>query len=220
MKKGLLLLLTICLVLMVSTSAMAASWDDNPFSDVADPPNQEWYYGAVWYVYSAEPVQIMVGMTPTTFVPNGPVTRGQLPTILYRIEVEPSGVAASPFRDLTADWYRNAINWAYAEDIVYGYNSTIYGPNDVCTREQFVTILYRYAIFDGADVSTDPTAQDLLDAFDDAGEVSDWALDAVLWALEDGYIEGYGGGVLNPKGTITRAEAATIVAAYLEPAPF
>ena len=212
MKKGILfVLLTICLVLFISTSAMAY-WV-NPFSDVDDPPDEEWFYDAVGYNYENG---IMLGTSPTTFSPNSPVTRGQVVTVLYRMEEEPGYDTASPFTDLTQDWYKDAVHWAYENEIVFGYTATIFGPDDVCTREQFVTILYRYADYAGEDISTDPRAQELLDAYGDAGEVSAWVLAAVLWGLEDGYIQGYSEEVLDPKGTLTRAQMAQIVMMYMQ----
>jgi hypothetical protein len=103
-------------------------------------------------------------------------------------------------------WYTNAVLWASQNGIVNGYGTT-FGPNDKITREQLAVILWRYA---GKPAATQTSLN-----FSDAGKVSSWAKDAMLWATEVGIIQGNENG-LNPGGNATRAEAATMVMRYLK----
>ena len=178
---------------------------NNPFRDVS---SSSWYYYPVGYTYVND---LIKGTSPNTFAPNIPTTRAMIVTILWRSEGEPSAPASS-FRDLTQDWYRTAVNWAALEGIVNGYSATQYAPNDNITREQMVTILYRYSdTYKGYDVS----ATTSLVSFPDASKVSSWAVDAMKWAVAEGYING-SDGKLMPRGEATRAQLATVLYRYLE----
>ncbi|MBQ3404680.1 MAG: S-layer homology domain-containing protein, partial [Oscillospiraceae bacterium] len=109
-------------------------------------------------------------------------------------------------------WYSDAIIWANTNEIVNGYGEGNFGPTDTITREHFATILYRYAQFKGTAVSPDANILD----FDDAGDVSDWAVEAVRWAVQLGIINGRTESTIVPAGTATRAEAATILMRFAE----
>ena len=97
-----------------------------------------------------------------------------------------------------------AVAWAAKNEIVSGYGEGFFGPNDPVTREQFAVILYRYA-------GSPKQASGNLAKFADAGQVSDWAVDALVWATTENLISGRPGGVLDPKGNATRAEGAAIL---------
>ena len=103
-------------------------------------------------------------------------------------------------------WYANAVDWAAGEGIVSGYGNGKFGPEDNITREQMALILYGYAQYKGYDVS----ASGELSSFTDGASTSSWAAEAVQWAVGSGLLSGKGGGVLDPQGTATRAEAASI----------
>ena len=102
--------------------------------------------------------------------------------------------------------------WASANGVVSGYESGLFGPEDQVTREQLAAILYRYAQLSGKD--TDQTAD--LSGYADQGSISDWAAQAVQWACGSGLMTGRSANSLAPAGTLTRAEAATMLKAFCE----
>ena len=158
---------------------------------------------------------LMVGMSQTTFVPAGEMTRAMLVTVLWRAEGKPEPGVASPFTDVKAKWALSAVAWAYENDIVKGTSSTTFTPDAPITREQIATILYRFTEYKGGDVA----ARAELTAFPDGGTVSKYAREAVSWAVAEGIISGTKAGdkvLLDPKGNATRAQVATILMRYLE----
>ena len=122
--------------------------------------------------------------------------------------------AGASFRDVSASaWYAVAVGWAAAEDIVSGYGGNTFGPDDNVTREQLAVMLCRYAQAGGKDVSADGAAAR---GFADYASVSSWAADAVNWAVEAGLLSGKSGNRLDPAGTATRAELATILMRFCQ----
>ncbi|MBR1495933.1 MAG: S-layer homology domain-containing protein, partial [Acidaminococcaceae bacterium] len=105
-----------------------------------------------------------------------------------------------------------AIRWANSEGLMDGYGNDRFGPNDTMTREQLVTVMYRYAQRKGIDVSVGEDTNIL--SYDDALDVSEWAASAMQWAVGSGLISGRTSSTLNPKDTATRAEIATIMMRY------
>ena len=176
-----------------------------PFIDV---PKNIWYYNAVRYTY----VQGMIkGMTESTFDPNGDLTRGMLVTILWRMEGSPK-VEKNHFTDVAENtWYSNAVNWAASNKIVNGYGNEKFGPNDKITREQLAIMLRNYAIYKKKDVS----ARVDLSNFVDSTKISEYAMDAVSWAVANKIISGKSEGTrVDPHGKATRAEVATMLYNY------
>lgn len=180
-----------------------------PFTDV---PEDAWFYGYVMEIYH---YGIMTGLTYDTFGPNEDLSRGQFATILYRMSGEEPKVPYQPiFSDVPDDnaFYKDAAIWAWAVDVITGYEDGRFGPSDQITREQMATILYRYADKLGEDVS----ARVDLGTFPDSGNVSDWAMDAMNWAVAVGLISGEGtDGSLNPQGNANRAVCATIMSRFI-----
>lgn len=160
-----------------------------PFLDV---PAAAWYYDAVCYVYANG---MMQGVTDTSFSPDSTMTRAMSWTVLARID----GRAV----DGGSPWYSRAQAWATAAGISDGTMA-----EGTVTREQFVTMLWRYA--------GSPSAFGGLSGFLDASAVSSWAYDAMCWAVSNGIIEGTDGGALSPDIGITRAQAAAIFMRYAE----
>ena len=179
-----------------------------PFVDVAEG---DWFYDAVVYAYQNE---LMDGVGGNRFAPNSETTRAQLVTILYRLEGEPAVSGDLPFTDVeTGTWYTNAVLWAAQNNIVNGVNDTEFAPGDNITRQQLVTILYRYAEAKGYDVSASAD----LSGYPDAGQVQDYAQPAMAWAVAKGIVEGMDGN-LNPAGNASRAQIATILMRFCEDA--
>ncbi|OUO39688.1 S-layer homology domain-containing protein, partial [Flavonifractor sp. An306] len=175
-----------------------------PFADVAETA---WYYDGVRYAYEHG---LMTGTSETTFNPDGATSRAMLAAILWRLEGSPVVNYAMDFADVEeGQWYTEAIRWAASEGIVTGYGDGTFGTNDSITREQFAVMLYRYA-------GTQP-ASSTLSAFRDGAAVSEWAAEAMGWAVEAGLITGTGdGSALTPQGQATRAQAAVLLMRFCQ----
>ena len=177
-----------------------------PFTDV---PEDAWYKEAVDYVYANG---LMSGTSATTFAPSTQLSRAMMVQILYNLEDRPAAAESAAFTDVAADaWYADAVNWAAGEGIVSGYGNGKFGPDDLITREQMANMLYYYAQWAGLEPSA---GADALQGFQDAGQVSSWASDAVSWAVSSGLISGTGNQTLAPTATATRAEVAQIMMAF------
>ena len=185
-----------------------AKWTENavtptlPFTDVK---SGDWFYEAVQYVYDKG---MMTGVSADRFAPASTTTRGMIVTILYRLENEPAVSGGSAFTDVESGaWYADAVAWAAANDIVNGTSATTFAPNSPITREQMAAILYRYAAYKGYDVSQKAD----LSGYTDAASISDYAKDALAWANAQKLITGVTDTTLNPQGSATRAQVATIL---------
>jgi hypothetical protein len=183
-----------------------------PIHKFMDVNTYGWYHDGLHYAVDNG---LMVGYSDTQFGPDDAITRGQIVTILWRMENSPVVNYAMSFKDVKSDaYYADAVRWAQANKIVSGYNAEAFGPDDVITREQMVTIMQRYAEFKDMDVTTDKS--DTLREFKDYAQISDWAVNAVKWAVDNGIIAGFGDGILGPLGTTTRAQAATIMQRFCQ----
>ena len=178
------------------------------FKDVKE---NDWFYEAVSYAVENG---LMSGMSEDIFAPNTPLTREMLAVVLYNVEGQPESAGVNPFTDVKADiWYTDAILWANENGIVAGYDNSAYGVGDLITREQFATILYRYAQFKGYDTTQGGMA---VREFSDYENISDYARPAMAWAVNAGIMGGMDDGTLMPQGKATRAEAATMLMNFCE----
>lgn len=178
---------------------------NNKFADVQ---NNAWYSEAIAYVYNKG---MMNGTDAGKFEPDATTTRAMLVTMLFRLEGEPKAGAAD-FSDVASgQWFSEAIAWAAANGVVNGYKDGTFAPNDMITREQLAAVLYRFAQFKGYDVSVKGS----LSNFSDSGSVSDWAQEAMQWAVGAGIING-DNGALKPAGNATRAEVAMMLMRFCE----
>lgn len=174
---------------------------ENTFSDVKPT---DWYFEAVGFAYENK---LMQG-TGESFEPDESMLRAMLVTVLWRLENEPSAVQETTFTDAVhGEWYFEAVSWAESENIISGVGGGLFGIDEEITREQLAAILYRYAQKKQIAASTD---DDVLSGFSDSSEISDYALDAVKWAVSVGILQG-DGDRLFPLGTATRAEAAAML---------
>ena len=181
----------------------AAEVEGLPFTDVT---SGDWFYDAVAYVYDKG---MMEGTTDTTFAPTMNLTRSMIAQVLYNLEERPEAPGAAGFPDVAAGaWYADAVNWAAARGIVKGYDTGTFGPEDSVTREQLAAILYRYAQAKGYDTTQGGMA---VREFSDSASISDWAQEAMAWAVNAQVLSGKGNGVLDPQGTATRAEVAQML---------
>ena len=167
-----------------------------------------WYYEAVSDVVDQG---LMNGVSATSFAPGQTVSRAMLATVLYRMSGETWEGDPAGFPDVEPNtWYSAAADWANAVGVVKGYDTGLFGVNDDVTREQLVTMLYRYWLHLGGDGS----AQADLTAFADGGSVSEYARPAMAWAVAQGLIQGRPGGLLAPAESTTRAELCTILVRF------
>ncbi|MBS5144214.1 MAG: S-layer homology domain-containing protein [Butyricicoccus pullicaecorum] len=190
------------------TTPSTGTWS-NPFSDVS---SNDWFFDSVRYVCENN---IFKGMTDTSFEPHAKLTRAMLVTVLYRLErdLDINRISNNSFTDVAAEsWYGDAVYWASLNGIVKGYSEGTFAPNDQITREQFAAIMERYAVYKGDKESKSVD----MSQFTDIGEISDWATTSLSWAVGSGLISGKGNGILDPKGSATRAEAAAILQRYIE----
>ena len=178
-----------------------------PFLDVNEG---DWFYDAVAYAYENG---LMDGVGGNRFAPNSATTRAQLVTILYRLEGQPAVSGDLPFTDVEAGtWYTNAVVWAAQNGIVNGVGDDTFAPGNDLTREQLVTILYRYAEAKGYDVSASAD----LAGYPDGEEIQAYAREAMAWAVAENIIQGMEDDTLKPAGNASRAQIATILMRFCE----
>ena len=178
-----------------------------PFTDVKEG---DWFYEEVLYAYENG---LMNGVGDNRFAPNSATTRGMLVTILYRLEGEPAVSGDLPFTDVEAGtWYTNAVGWAAQNGIVNGVGDDTFAPGNDLTREQLVTILYRYAESKGYDVSASAD----LAGYPDGEEIQAYAREAMAWAVAENIIRGMEDDTLKPAGNASRAQIATILMRFCE----
>ena len=156
----------------------------------------------------------MTGMRADYFGATEKLSRAQFATVLYRMAEKPEADYEDVFPDVKEyDWFGVPVSWAAENGVITGYQNGRFGPADDITREQIAVMLYRYAEYMEYDVSEKAD----ISAYPDAWAVSDWAKDAMEWAVGAGIIQGKDGGkTLAPLGKASRAECATMVMRFLE----
>ena len=192
--------------------------DDNKlFPDVE---NEKWYTDAVIFSkFNGLITGYTSGANKGKFGLNDSITRGQIATILYRRagspEIQDVLVNFSDVQD-SSKYYYDAVNWASNNGIVTGYqsgpNAGKFLPNNNITREELAIMLQRYqTMVNGGSVNFDEKTL----IYKDSGEVSNWAIGGMKWAVSLGIIKGNADGTLNPNGNATRAEAAVMLMRFL-----
>ena len=181
-----------------------------PFTDVAEG---DWFHDAVRYVYDNG---LMDGVGDNQFAPNATTNRAMVVTILYRLAGEPAVSGDAAFTDVADGlWYTDAVLWAAQKGIVNGISATEFAPSGDLTREQLAAILYRYAAYQGYDVSQRAD----LSGFGDASSISGYAQEALSWAHAQGLVLGFEDGSLRPQGTASRAQIAAVLMRFLAAVP-
>lgn len=178
--------------------------EDLPFKDVK---KKSWFYEAVSYVYKKE---IMNGTSATQFEPNGEVTRAMFVTMLGRLHGA-AEATETKFTDVNfkkGAWYAGYVGWASENGIVTGFDDNTFRPNESLTREQMSAIISRYIEFTGI-LPTKSGSAPL--SFTDEKRIASWAFPSVDNMRVLGLVEGKEGGKFDPKGKLTRAQAATII---------
>ena len=200
-------------VISFSSSVLKATWKDTTEVDVTQmftDVTNNWAYPGIQYCVTHG---IMGGMGDGTFAPTGTTTRAQIVQILYNLEGTPAVSGTTPFADLTANWYKPAILWAYQNNVVAGTSPTTFDPERPVTREQIAVILTQY-MFHVLKMERTWTPADL-SAFPDGANVSSWAKEAMQDAVALGLINGTkapdGVVYIDPQGSATRQQVATIL---------
>ena len=198
---------TRCSVTKTETIPATGSVDvTQMFTDVT----KNWAYPGIQYCVTHG---IMGGMGDGTFAPTGTTTRAQIVQILYNLEGTPAVSGTTPFTDLTANWYKPAILWAYQNNVVAGTSPTTFDPEGPVTREQIAVILTEY-MFHVLKMNRTWTPADL-STFPDGANVSSWAKEAMQDAVALGLINGTkapdGLVYLDPQGSAARQQVATIL---------
>ena len=192
---------------------LKATWKDKAEVDVTEmftDVTKNWAYPGIQYCVTHG---IMGGMGDGTFAPTGTTTRAQIVQILYNLEGTPAVSGTTPFTDLTANWYKPAILWAYQNNVVAGKSPTTFDPEGPVTREQIAVILTEY-MYNVLKMNRTWTPADL-STFPDGANVSGWAKEAMQDAVALGLINGTkapdGKVYLDPQGSAARQQVATIL---------
>ena len=178
------------------------------FSDIKET---DWWYKAVQFVYTNS---IMAGMGEV-FQPNGKLTREQFVQVLYNNSGKPTVSITNKFPDVKDSWYTNAVIWANENDIANGKGNGYFGVGDNITRQDLALMLYKYAKLNGYDLTT---SVGMIEQYADGDQVSNYAKEALDWAITQGIMSGKGTKgeeistfKLDPQGTATRAECASMM---------
>lgn len=189
--------------------------DDSKVLPFVDVPAGSWYESYVRYVYNKE---IMTGLDETHFGPDQTICRAQFAVILYRMAGSPKVEYTDTFKDVPkGQFYTDAVIWASQKNVgvITGYTSGdkegCFGPSDSITREQIAVMMYRYAQYKNENVK----ASSDMSEFEDRGQVSAFAKDAVAWAISEKLIQG-DQGMIHPQGNTNRAMCAAIIQRFLE----
>lgn len=178
---------------------------DNLFADVR---TNDWFFDDVMFVHQNG---LMSGISDTTFSPSANATRAQLAVIFYRMDGSHAVDSEATFTDVPRNsgtaWYYDAVTWAQQNGILEGYEDGTFHPDELITREQLAVVFCNYAEYKERSTA----AAGDVSAFADVQEISPWAQEAMKWAVGSGLIGGKGNGVLDPRGTATRAEVAAML---------
>lgn len=189
------------------TTQLTVEGRSNPFTDI----DNHWAKEEILAAYYEG---LFTGVTETTFAPDLDITRAMFVTVLYRMEGEPAVDSSKlSFTDVGAKmYYAAAVVWATEAGVTKGTTATTFSPEDKITRQELVTMLYRYAQYKGDNVA----ASKDLSQFADADQIAPWAEPAMSWALAEGLVNGYEDGSVRPAASATRAQTAAILCRYAD----
>jgi hypothetical protein len=217
-KKVLSLLLTFVIILLMPAGALAdgvntiagttkyvGSGAPMPLFEDVDP--SAWYYDAVRYVVQNG---LMAGVSNKSFAPDAKMTRAMLATVFYHLDGSKKTDKSVKITGInTSAWYYDAVKWAIVN---MGYSDkSVFSADDNITRQQIAATFQSYAKYKGR--NTNSTSD--LSVYTDASSVSEWARDAMRWAVSQGLIKGTDSSTLLPNGSVTRSQAATILMHYI-----
>ncbi|MBR0131122.1 MAG: S-layer homology domain-containing protein [Firmicutes bacterium] len=194
-----------------SLNIYLSGFDSSLITGFEDVGLGDWFYD---YVRALCDKGIMEGTSAATFRPYATSNRAQIAMTLYRLAGKPAADTENVFTDVNeADWFFDPVLWAKANEITDGVTATSFAPLQNITREQLVTLLYRYAESIG---KADEASESVLDRFSDKAEVSAYAVTPMAWAVENGIVDGKSSTRLAPQDTANRAELAAILCRFLD----
>ena len=210
MKKSLLSFFVIILTILYALKPVLAATEwKNPFEDLKE---DDWFYEAIKYTTENN---LFKGSTKTKFDSNSPMTRGMMVTVLWRMEKEPVVNYLMMYKDVNQEeYYAEAIRWATSEKIVQGHSTTEFKPDEMMTRQEMVTMLYRYAMYKEMDMSVEQEVE--LEKFVDSSAISEYALDGMRWCIGNGIIKGMSEISLAPATLTARCEVAAVIMRFLK----
>ena len=175
-----------------------------------DVPATSWYFESVNFMFNEK---VIYGTSETSFSPSAVLNRAMAAALIARLTGEDISGYENTFRDVPEGaYYRDSVAYLASIGVVSGMGNSLFSPLSAGSREQFAAILYRYAAYSGIDVS----ARADLSAFKDNNKISAWAKDSLSWAVAAGLISGTSKDVLDPRGSVTRAQAVAILYRYTE----
>lgn len=191
-------ILALAMVFALTVPAFAAA-EGTGYSDVdAEAAYAE---AVVW----CREHNLMNGVGEGRFDPEGNLTRAALATVLWRLEGEPVVNYLMQFSDVGDDWYTEAVRWAASERIMSGYGDGVFGTDDPVTRQDMVTVLWRYAGELAAESETN---------FNDAADIAGYASAAVDWAVANGIAGPVSDGTFDPQANAARAQIAVALMGF------
>ena len=199
---------------LTATCSVAVVMDNDPSNPFADLKAEGWQYNAARYVYDNGYMKGKGEVIPgkVLFAPNEPIDRSQFVQTLYNFEGRPAVSYVQKFSDVkSTDWFAKPVTWAAQNQIVGGNPDGTFGVTGRATREQMARMFYSYAAYKGYDTSIVPGQGKRISDFSDGSLVSSWAETALNWALSHGVMSGKGNNKLDPKGSATRVECATML---------
>ena len=177
-----------------------------PYTDV---PQEKWYCKSVDYCYRNS---LMSGTDANKFSPDDYMTRAMVVQALYRLAGSPEVEGKLPFKDVVEGKYcYDAVNWAYQNKIVQGVSFTRFAPNSSVSRQDFTTMLYRYAKLEGLVEQKDDLSMLKRFGFKDLRSAAQYSLESLAWAWNNSIIDGVNSTQLDPTGRLTRAQCAALL---------
>lgn len=179
------------------------------FADVTAANTGSWSANAIDYCAQWS---LVSGTGASAFSPTSTMNRAMLVTVLYKAAGSPAVSGSNPFKDVSSSqYYYKPVLWAYNSGIVSGTTSTTYSPNKPVSREQIAAILYQFALYQGASVSSSAS----LAGYSDRGNIDSYAVAAMQWAVGSGIISGTSATTISPDSSATRAQVAVMLHKYL-----
>ncbi len=181
----------------------------NTSKEFADVKENDWFKNAVAFVNSR---RLFIGVDADHFEPHQAMTRAMFATVLYRLEDSPETSKQALFNDVKSDaWYSAGVNWMKQNNLIMGNGNGQFAPDAIITREQLVTLMYRYA----KHLDRDSITRGDINKFKDVSKLSPWSVEAMRWAVGEGLIQG-SKQMLMPRASTSRAEVAAIVERYVK----
>jgi len=191
-----------------SDDSLPDAFSDTPLGKAAKFTDVTQSHWAKTYIDEATARGVISGYPDGTFLPDKEMNRAEFATLLWNMAGKPKTRANLPFADVTVgDWYYNQIAWAYENGYIAGVTEKEFRPMALVTREQAMTILYRYA--------SNPDAGYAMIGYTDVADISSYAVHAMNWAVDAGIISGVDQMRLAPKANATRAQLSTIIVRYI-----